>query len=272
MLELILSMTIWGTLGMFALWSGASAIEIAFYRSLIGAVSISYLVIKSSKTWRFNKEMGIISIAGVLIVLNWVLLFESFQLSSITIGNMSYYLQPILLVILSRIVYKEKVGVKNWFLIFASFGGVVLTLNLSVIYSPKILLGAVLAGLAALFYAIVTILMRKIREPYINVIFIQLLVGTVILAPFIHKPKFTFLGFTCLLVIGVFHTVLAFFLYYRAIKKVNFTTIAVLSYFDPIIAIFTDIIFFHRTLNMLQIAGICITFLSAYMLVMKRIR
>src|SRR5689334_6823599 len=101
MLELILTMIIWGTLGAFALWSGVSALEIAFYRSFLGAICIGFFAFKEIPRFSLNRKNLLIAVAGLLIVLNWVLVFKSFQLSSITIGNMSYALQPILLVIFS---------------------------------------------------------------------------------------------------------------------------------------------------------------------------
>src|SRR3990167_1224694 len=100
MLQLMLAMILWGTLGVFVLWSGLPAVDVAFYRCLLGAVLIGAWLIKSKNKISFDKNTGIVALAGICLVTNWVLLFKSFQVSTITIGNMSYYLQPVILIIL----------------------------------------------------------------------------------------------------------------------------------------------------------------------------
>lgn len=87
MLGLILSMTLWGTLGAFVLWSGLPAIDVAFYRCLIVSLLIGVWLIKSKERIAFDKSSAVVAIAGIFLVLNWVFLFKSFQVSSITIGR-----------------------------------------------------------------------------------------------------------------------------------------------------------------------------------------
>lgn len=267
MIQLILSMTLWGTLGVFVLWSGLSAIDVTFYRCLIGALVIGCWLIKSKETIKIDKSTGIVALAGIFLVLNWVFLFKSFQVSSITIGNMSYYLQPIMLIILGIFFYHEKVNLQKWMLILLALSGVLLTIDLHNLNSPNILLGVFFALVAALLYSFLTLLMKNVDLDYFKVIFIQLAIGVVLLLPLIHFQRLSLVSIACLIVIGVVHTLLAYFLYYNAIKKATFTQIAVISYLDPIVAIITDIVFFNRQLNALQIAGVALTFGALYLLV-----
>lgn len=267
MLQLIISMTLWGTLGAFVLWSGMSAIEVTFYRCLIGALLIGSWLIKSKEYISFDRATAIVGLAGIFLVLNWVFLFKSFQVSSITIGNISYYLQPIMLIILGIFIYKEKVSFKKWVLILLTLSGVLLTINIRNLSSPHVFLGVILALVAALFYSFLTILMKNTKINYLKVIFIQLSIGVILLLPFTHFHKPSFVAIILLSIIGVIHTLLAYYLYYNAIRKTSFTQIAVLSYLDPIIAIATDVLFFSRKLNMFQLGGIALTFISLYLLV-----
>ena len=268
MLQLMLAMTLWGTLGVFVLWSGLSAIDVAFYRCLIGALIIGGWLIKSKEKIKLDKSTAVVALAGIFLVLNWVFLFKSFQVSSITIGNISYYLQPIMLIILGIFIYHEKVNLQKWMLILLALGGVLLTIDLSNLGSPHIMLGVFFALVAALLYSFLTILMKNVSLGYFKVIFIQLAIGVLILVPFVHFQPLSFVTVACLIIIGVIHTLLAYFLYYNAIKTASFTQIAVLSYLDPIVAIASDILFFNRQLNFLQIVGVALTFGALYLLVM----
>ena len=210
MLGLIVSMTLWGTLGVFVLWSGLSAIDVAFYRCLIGAVLMGCWLIKSKERIKLDKNSGIVALAGVFLVMNWVFLFKSFQVSSITIGNISYYLQPIMLIILGIFIYQEKVNLQKWMLILLALTGVLLTIDMRNLGSPHILLGVFFALIAALLYSFLTILMKNNKLSYLKVIFIQLAIGVIILVPFVHFKGLSFLAIVCLVIIGVVHTLLAY--------------------------------------------------------------
>ncbi len=267
MFELIVAMTLWGTLGAFVLWSDLAVIDITFYRCLIGAFVMGCWLIRKKDSIKLDKSILITALAGIFLIVNWMLLFKSFQISSITIGNMSYYLQPIILIILGIFIYGEKINLQKWALIGLTLLGVMLTIDFKNFNSPHILMGVFLALLAALFYSFVTILMKSVNLNYFKVIFIQLLIGVVILFPFIHFQDISLIAGTCLIAVAVVHTLLAYYLYYKAIKKTTFTQIAVISYLDPIVAIATDIIFFNRQLNLYQWIGVVLTFFALYMLV-----
>lgn len=88
MIQLILAMVIWGTLGLFVLKSGLSSINIAFFRCLIGAIMLAPFCVYQgyfTKKILALKQLIPILCGGVFVVLNWILLFESFHYASITL-------------------------------------------------------------------------------------------------------------------------------------------------------------------------------------------
>lgn len=275
MLNLILVMIIWGSLGIFALWSGLSAFELAYCRCLIGAGILGiycwkkkYFVIQN-----FTNRMNIfyVLLSGTVIVLNWVLLFKSFQLASITIGNVSYYLQPVFLVILSIMFFKDIVTLKQWCFILLTTLGVILTSNLKaggVQFNSNVLMGVLCAVGAGLFYACATILIKYIQKmPEALITFLQLCLGCIILLPFVKFANISHMSTKVIFIvttIGIVHTAIAFILYYKALSAVNLTLVGILSYIDPIVAIITDVIFCDRSFNNWQILGIILTFIGSY--------
>jgi len=267
MIELIASMIIWGSLGMFVMWSGMSAIEIAFFRCLSGAIIIGIYLIISKRKIVLNRGTLVVALAGIFLVLNWILLFKSFQVASITIGNMSYYLQPVILIIFGALFLKEKTTKRQLLYIAVAFCGVVMIMITKNIPENHIVLGALLALSAAIFYSLVTLMMKRNQIGFFEVIFIQLIIGTLMLLPFMKHIHLTSHTLGYILLFGVVHTVLAYYLYYKAIKRVNLVSIAIVSYIDPIVAIATDIAFFHRTLNVIQIVGIILAFIAIYQVI-----
>lgn len=273
LLYLFISMFIWGTIGAFILWTHLDPLSISFFRCLIGGGGLFIYcflngALKSTKISYSSFLM--IGLSGILLIANWVLLFQSFIFSSITLGNISYYLQPIFLVIINFFVFGEKIELKKILFIGIAFIGVLLTLDLSTedfsISSSKIY-GISCAIVAGILYSIATVMAKYIKNiPLSLIILIQLSVGVVILLPFIN---FNLRSFSASLVfyltiLGFFHTAIAYILYYKAVKNLNITVLAVLSYVDPIIAILSDILFFNNSLKILQILGIFLTLLASY--------
>lgn len=277
MFEVLLSMVIWGSLGIFVLWSKLPIIDIAFSRCLIGGLLLGAFCFYRGyfKHRFFNlKEVLLVILSGLFLVLNWYLLFESFLLANITIGNVSYYLQPIFLVGLAVCFFREKVSAKQWCYIFLSFLGVILTTDLlhtGVSGHEQLLLGTGCAVLAGLLYAFVSIITKPIKVMPVGMItMIQLFSGVIFILPWMHFHQELHLNGSVIgyvLLIGVVHTALAYILYYNGIKKIQFSVIAILSYVDPVVAVFSDILFFHRHLSLSQIVGLIITLSCSYFVV-----
>lgn len=274
MYKLTLSMIIWGSLGIFVLWSGLPALELAFYRCIVGATILSLYCWK--KGYFSRHYINITSIyysilSGIFVVLNWIFLFKSFQLASITIGNVSYYLQPVFLVILGIIFFAESTSLKQWFYILLTTLGVMLTSNLNLTTfqtHQHLILGVGCAILAGMLYAFSTVIVKLVKEtPPALITLIQLISGFIIFMPFIHISNILTLNqisISNIIIIGIVHTAVAYILYYQAVREINLTLVAILSYLDPIVAIITDIIFCHRSLNWIQITGIVLTFIGSY--------
>lgn len=276
MWRLIFAMIIWGTLGLFVLKSGLSSVNVAFFRCLIGAVILApYCWRKgffSSKSLTL-KNITPILIGGVFVVLNWILLFESFRYASITLGNVSYYLQPVFLLMLGRFFFNEHIPIVKYAFILLTFIGVLLTIDLSMSelhLNNNEFLGVLCALLAGFLYSLATVIAKRSKEiPPPMMTFLQLFVGMLILLPLttLSEIHMTWQLSAYILTLGAVHTVLAFVLYYQSVSTLSTDQIAVVSYVDPIAAIFTDVLFFNRILLPVQIVGIIITLFGSYLVI-----
>lgn len=268
-------MLIWGTLGFFVLKTDLSVVDIAFFRCLIGCAALApYCWYKRLFEYRltFTTTWPIL-LGGIFIVLNWVLLFLSFRYASITLGNISYYVQPIFLLILGYIFLREQIGLLKWLFILLSIVGVYLTIDLThetLSAESSQLLGVGCALLAGFLYSVATLIVKKHRVfPTTLMTLIQFVGGGVILLPFVsfHHMHLDLPVVFNLLIIGFVHTVLAFIFYYESVPLLSTDIIAVVSYIDPIIAILTDVLFFNRHLSKLQMLGIILTLLGSYLVI-----
>lgn len=68
-----------------------------------------------------------------------------------------------------------------------------------------------------------------------------------------------------LLTLGIFHTGIAFWLFFSAIRELKAQTIAVLSYLDPVTAVLLSSFILHEKLGVYQIFGACAILVSAFL-------
>ena len=81
-LLIIISMVIWGTIGIFRRYIPLSSGIIAFTRGLIGTAFLILAVVVSRKKISFadiKKNLFLLCLSGGLIGANWILLFEAYN-------------------------------------------------------------------------------------------------------------------------------------------------------------------------------------------------
>jgi drug/metabolite transporter (DMT)-like permease len=85
--------------------------------------------------------------------------------------------------------------------------------------------------------------------------------GAVVLLPYIYiKDGMNFSALNSnsilfILILGIVHTGLAYFLYFTAFKELKGQTIAVLSYIDPVSAVIIAAIFLGESMSLIQVIG-----------------
>lgn len=274
-IKLALSMVIWGTLGFFVLKTDLGAIEIAFFRCVLGCLVLApYCRYKGMFKYRLTlANTWPILLGGIFVAFNWVLLFLSFRYASITLGNVSYYVQPIFLLILGYVFFREQIELGKWFFIALSIVGVYLTVDLSyknLAVDQTQWLGVGCALFAGFLYSLATLIVKKQRVlPTPLMTLIQFIGGGLVLLPFVawHTIHVDMVTVSNLLIIGLVHTVLAFVFYYESVPALSTDIIAIVSYIDPIVAILSDVLFFNRQLSRVQIVGILLTLIGGYYVV-----
>ncbi|MBM3072915.1 DMT family transporter [Enterobacter sp. RHBSTW-00994] len=258
--QMSLAMLISGSIGAFVLLSGLPVTEVVFWRCLIGAVAL-FLFIRFSKS-PFSPittvTLGLATLGGVALVVNWLLLFAAYGQISIGLSTVVYNTQPFMLVLMG-VLMGERVSLVKWSWLFLAFGGVIILLSseLTGKYDDGLLAGISLALGAAFFYALTAMITRKLKTiaPQ-HIAFIQVLTGVVILLPMAHLPVFTRdFPWSILLTLGIVHTGIMYQLLYSAIQKLPTPVIGSLSFIYPLVAIIVDNLVFGHTLTAPQLAG-----------------
>lgn len=266
-LNVIISMIIFGTIGIFVRHIPLSSSAIALSRAIIGTLFLlAILIIKRSKTSfkDLRKNLIYLILSGTLIAVNWIMLFEAYRYTSVAVATVCYYLAPIFVLIASPIILKEKLTVIKTISIFTALIGAIFVSGVFQSGTDaNINIKGILFGIiAAIFYAGVIILNKKIKGlKAFDITILQLAVSAIVLLPYtlltskIEASAFTSNTVILLIIVGIVHTGIAYTLYFSSIKALKAQTVAIFSYIDPVVAIFLSIALLGEKLDVLSIIG-----------------
>ncbi|MFD6496518.1 DMT family transporter [Streptomyces sp. NPDC060188] len=263
--QLTAAMMLSGTLGVFVVESGASPLNVVFFRVVFGALALGGYALARGyfRGHGFTpRTLGLAGLGGVLIVLNWVLLFQSYENTSISVATVVYHTQPFYVVLLGALLFRERVTASKAGWIVLAFAGLVLVSGVS----PADLTrgGAYLTGigqalLAALLYGLSTLVTKRITgvRPHL-IALVQVLVGIPLLLPFADfgAMRGTGADWAWLVGLGVVHTGLMYVLMYAAYAKLPTAKIAVLAFTYPAVAMVMDWAVYGHHIGFVQALGV----------------
>ncbi|ODB34361.1 MULTISPECIES: DMT family transporter [Pseudoalteromonas] len=270
-IEMIIAMVLSGTIGYFVVSAEQSYWNVVFLRCVIGALCLlGYVLVTKQLTKEVFKGPVFMTIllGGIALVGNWVLLFASFDYIPFSISIIAYHLQPLMLVLLSAVLYRQypSKAILLW-LAIAVVGlwlvvGIPYQEIVAVIFaqeSNQAVFGLLLALGAAFLYTITTLMTKKVSQvPSGVVAVIQIFFGGLFLLPwvdFAHFPE-TSSSWGNILFLGVVNTGFMYVIMYDAFQRLSTTLIAILSFIYPVVALLVDFIAFEHTISMLQTLGI----------------
>ncbi|WP_062197965.1 DMT family transporter [Massilibacterium senegalense] len=268
-LKMVLSMSIFGSIGFFSVKTNLPSLELVFVRCICATIFLSFVwyITGQHKIEKWNrKEIFQILLCGFFLVFNWVFLFKAFEVTSITIAISVYHLAPIIVLIIGSIVFKEKLNLISVLSIIGCFFGILLISGVSGISSFENLMspGMIWGLLAALFYAFTTLLGKGIQNMSAYAMtFLQTSFGIFLLFPFVDFEAFhglTTVNWTYILATGLIHTGLVYYLFFDSLRNLPTNLISILVFLDPAVAILLDILFIGFRPNILQTFGIILIF------------
>ncbi len=265
--SLTLSMLIFGTIGIFRKYIPLSSGMLAMLRGFIGMAFLLLLVFLQRKPLSFQnirKNLGILVLSGGLIGLNWILLFEAYQYTSVAVATLCYYMAPVIVILASPLLLKESLTLRKVLCVLAAFVGMVFVSGVlsGTLPQARERTGILLGLGAACLYACVILLNKKLGpiDAYDKTI-LQLGSAALVLLPYNLLLPGTMDGtvswVTALLVaiVGIVHTGIAYALYFGSMEKLSAQTIALYSYIDPVAAIFLSLVVFREPIGWQGLLG-----------------
>lgn len=262
---LSISMAIFGTLGIFTRNIAVSSGELALYRAVLAAMLIAvYLAGTKQKinVRAIKKELFLLLLSGVAMGINWILLFEAYTYTTISLATLSYYFAPVIVTAVCPILFHEKLTGKQILCFIMSTLGLAMITGIGDIGGRNNHIGILFGLGAAVFYAAVIILNKFIKNiEGIHRTFLQFLSAIVILIPYVIMTsgvtlrKLDGIGWINLIIVGFVHTGTTYCMYFSSLKELPGQKAAILSYIDPLVAVLISVTILGETMSMQQVIG-----------------
>jgi len=259
-------MAIFGTISIFVRHISLSSGEIALFRAIIASIIIlmyKKLIGKGFSLLNIKKDIPILFISGVAMGFNWILLFEAYKYTSVSIATLSYYFAPVIVMILSPILFKEKMTIKQIICFVMSTIGLILVIDIRGMDKLSANLIGIGFGLgAAVLYAAVVLLNKFVKNVIgIDKTLIQLFAAAIVLAPYvlattgINIGSLDTIGIINLLILGIVHTGICYCMYFSSLKDLKGQEASILSYIDPLVAIILSVAILNEPITSMQLIG-----------------
>jgi len=266
-LKLIMSMVIFGTIGLFVRHIPLPSSVIALTRGIVGVLFL--LVVRFLKKEKPNlkalrSNFLWLCFSGGFLGFNWILLFEAYRYTSIAVSTMCYYMAPIIVILASPLFLREKVSLKKVLCVLAALVGMVLISGVLSESAPDstqsqgIFLGLSAAGL----YAAVILCNKKISgiSAYDKTVF-QLLISAIVLLPYCiatvdtAEVSMSLNAVLLLFLVGVVHTGIAYNLFFGSIEFIAAQSVALISYIDPVVAVVISVVLISEPFHLTDLLG-----------------
>ena len=265
-LMIMAAMFIFGTLSPFVRNISVSSGELALYRAILATVLIgAYLLItgQSIDFRSIQKELLLLTVSGAAMGFNWILLFEAYKYTTVSVATLSYYFAPVIVTAACPLLFKERLTGKQIICFVMSTIGLVLITGTGGNEPNGTHYIGILYGLgAACLYASVVLLNKFIKNVAgIHRTFLQFLAVILVLAPYVALTGGVSLntmsptGWVCLLIVGLVHTGVTYCLYFSSLRDLPGQKAAILSYIDPLVAVLISVTALGETMTPVQVLG-----------------
>ena len=260
------AMAVFGTIGLFVKNIAVSSGELALYRALMAIVLIGGFMLVTRQRIDFKsitKQLPLLLLSGAAMGFNWILLFEAYKYTTVSVATLSYYFAPVIVTVVSPLIFREKMGARQWVCFAMSTLGIVLITGLGDLSAGSNHLLGIGFGLgAAVLYASVMLLNKGTKGVEgIQRTFLQFVAAIAVLIPYVALTSGVSLGglgavgWGCLLAVGILHTGVTYCLYFSSMKELPGQEVALLSYIDPLVAVLCSVLILREPMSWEQILG-----------------
>ena len=259
----IAAMLLFGTNGIVASQITLSSYEIVLTRTLLGSLFLVSLFVFSKQQlhcWRNKRHFLYLAVSGIAMGLNWMFLYVAYTQIGVSLGILACYCGPVIVMMLSPIVFRETMTAPKLLGFLAVLTGMVLV-NAQALSDGKTAWGLFCGLMSAVMYAVMVIFNKKAAsiQGLENAMW-QLVGSFVTVAVFVGVKQGFAIQLTPadvvpVLVLGLVNTGIACYLYFSSLGQLPVQTVAISGYLEPLSALLFSAMLLGERLAPIQIAG-----------------
>lgn len=261
-IKYIIALLLFGSNGIVASMIELSSYEIVLIRTLLGSLLlIAVFFIRREKLtfYKKKKDLAFLAVSGIAMGTSWMFLYEAYAQIGVSVASLCYYCGPVIVMLLSPLVFKERLTVVKIVGFISVLAGIFLVNGQGDIIANK---WGIFCGLmSAVAYSFMVIFNKKAVEiKGLENSTLQLFIAFLTVAVFVGLKQ----GFVIeiqaqsilpILILGFVNTGIGCYLYFSSIGKILVQTVAVCGYLEPLSAVLFSVIFLNESMTILQIAG-----------------
>ncbi len=261
------ALLLFGMNGIVASHIALNSYEIVFLRTFIGSALLIILFLLSKGKFHFTnrkKDYIFITLSGIAMGASWMFLYEAYQQIGVSLASLLYYCGPVIVMILSPLMFKEKLTAPKIVGFVVVLVGIVFV-NGNTMEDGSNIWGIVCGAFSAVtYFGMVTLNKQSKHITGMENTVLQLVVSFVTVAIFIgFKQGFVIKvpseAWIWILILGIVNTGIGCYLYFSALSKLPVQTVAVFGYLEPLSAVFFASVLLGEKMTIIQIIGaVCI--------------
>ena len=262
-LKYIFALLLFGSNGIVASLIHLSSYEIVLLRTLIGSLLLIaiFFIAREKLTFYKYKTQGIfLAVSGIAMGTSWIFLYEAYDEIGVSLASLAYYCGPVIVMILSPILFGEKLTKFKVCSFLVVLVGIFLV-NGTAFENGVSVWGLACGLLSAVCYSLMVMFNKKAKDiTGLENSMLQLFVAFLTVAVFVgikqgYRMQIDTQSIIPILVLGFLNTGIGCYFYFSSIGKLPVQTVAICGYLEPLSAVVFSVIFLKETMLPIQIIG-----------------
>ncbi len=246
------------------------SVTLTFLRSMIAAIGLLIIFLIREKRIRIERSdrLKMIVLGALAIPLNQFAFLIAIGLTTPSNASLFYATTPVFVMIFSALLLHERT------LLFAKIGVAIGFIGIAVVifergidFSSDYTLGNFIMVVAVSAWGLYTVLGRPLVLKYgsFHVSALSMIIGAVLFIPIGIVPAirfdYTTIGLAHLyglLYLGIATSIVAYFLWYYALGRIESTKVAVFTYLQPVVTTILAVIILDQLITLQFVTGACI--------------
>ena len=257
------ALLLFGSNGLVASFISLTSYEIVLLRSVLGSallITVFFMTRHKLTAVQRRKDLLFVALSGAAMAADWLLLFEAYQYIGVSLGMLINYCGPAIVVVLSPLLFKEKLTWQKAIALLSALLGAILISGEAVTGGVS-RWGLLCAILSAFSYAAMVIFNKQAKQVTgIENSTLQLLFTCIVVAAFVGAKQGFHMDIAAgdwlpILWLGLINTGASCYFYFSSIGSLPAQTVAICGYLEPLSAVLLALVFLHETMLPLQILG-----------------